>query len=161
MESEDVAQDEHGELARRQDLKGGHEGQGDGFGLLVAGFRAERRVDGTLEEGVGIWLEPDDFAEPGRLGRFNIGHVPLLGRASAGRPTRVEAPVGGDPVEPGAERGASLEPSEALPGGQQRVLQGVLGVLERSEHPVAVHLQLPAVRLGQLPERVAVPGPRP
>jgi hypothetical protein len=24
-----------------------------------------------------------------------------------------------------------------------------------------VHLQLPAVRLGQLPERVTVPGPRP
>ena len=35
------------------------------------------------------------------------------------------------------------------------------GIGERSEHPVAVHLQLPAVRLGQLPERVAVPGPRP
>ena len=32
---------------------------------------------------------------------------------------------------------------------------------KRSEHPVAVHLQLPAMRLGQLPERVAVAGPRP
>ena len=115
----------------------------------------------TLEEGVGIRLEPDDLAEPGRLGRFDAGHVPLLGRASAGRAARVEAPVGGDPVEPGAQRGASLEPAEALPGGQQRVLQGVLGVLERSEHPVAVHLQLPPVRLGQLAERVAVAGPRP
>jgi hypothetical protein len=39
VESEDVAQDEDGELARRQDLKGGHEGQGDGLGLLVAGLR--------------------------------------------------------------------------------------------------------------------------
>ena len=161
VESEDVAQDEHGELARRQDLKGGHEGQRDGFGLLVAGLRAGRHVDRALEEGVGIRLEPHDLAEPGRLGRFNLGHVPLLGRASAGRAARVEAPVGGDPVQPGAQRGASLEPAEALPGGQQRVLQGVLGVLEGSEHPVAVHLQLPAVRLGQLSERVAVPGPRP
>ena len=62
MESEDVAQDEHRELAGRQDLKGGHEGQGDGFGLLVAGLRAERRGDGTLEQGVGKWLKPDDFA---------------------------------------------------------------------------------------------------
>jgi hypothetical protein len=53
MESEDVAQDEHGELARRQELKCGHEGQRDGFGLLVAGRRAERHVDRTLEQGVG------------------------------------------------------------------------------------------------------------
>ena len=45
VESEDVAQDEDGELAGRQDLKGGHEGQGDGFGLLVAGLRAGRHVD--------------------------------------------------------------------------------------------------------------------
>src|SRR5262249_928836 len=74
---------------------------------------------------------------------------------------RVEAPVGGDLVQPGAQRGAPAEPGQALPGGQQRVLQRVLGVGKGSEHPVAVHKQLPAVGLGQLPERVAVPGPRP
>ena len=86
MESEDVAQDEDGELARRQELKGGHEGQGDGLGLLVAGLRAERHVDRTLEEGVGKWLEPDDFAEPGRLGRFNLGMFhSLAGRRLAER----------------------------------------------------------------------------
>jgi hypothetical protein len=39
-----------------------------------------------------------------------------------------------------------------LPGSQQRVLEGVLGILEGSEHPVAVHLQFPPVRLGQLGE---------
>ena len=41
-------------------------------------------VSSTLEEAVGIRLEPDDFTEPGRLGRFNVGHIPFLGRASAG-----------------------------------------------------------------------------
>jgi hypothetical protein len=151
VEFENVAQDENGELARRQHLKGGHEGQGDGFGLLVAGLRAELHADRILEEGVGIGLEPYDLAEPGRLGR---GDVPRHGGSPAGRAMRVEAPVGGDPVEPGADRGAPLESSEALPGSQQRVLEGVLGVLEGSEHPVAVHLQLPAVRLGQRSERV-------
>jgi len=161
VESQHVAQDEHGELARWQDLQCGHEGQGDRFGLLVAGLRAERYVDRTLEEGVGKWLEPYDVAEPGRLGRFKLGDVPLLGRASFGRAKRVEAPVGGDAVEPRADRGASLEPAEALPGGQHRVLEGVLGVLEGSEHPVAEDLQLSAVRLGQLSERLAVPGTRP
>jgi hypothetical protein len=67
------------------------------------------------EEGIGKWLEPYDLAEPGGLGRYNPGHVPLLGGSSAGGATRVETPVGGNPVEPGAERGASLKPSEALP----------------------------------------------
>ena len=106
-------------------------------------------------------LEPDDPAEPGRLGRLNSGNVPLLGRAPAGRAARVEAPGRGDPVQPGAERGPALEPAKALPGRQHRVLQGVLGVLQGPEHPVAVHLQLPAVRLGQLTKCVAVPGPCP
>ena len=58
--------------------KRGHEGERDGFGLLVAGLRTERQVGHALEEGVRKWLEPYDFAEPGRLGRFNPRHVPLL-----------------------------------------------------------------------------------
>ena len=40
------------------------------------------------------------------------------------------------------------------------VLQDILGILERTEHPVAVHLQLAAVRLGQFAERFAVAGLR-
>jgi hypothetical protein len=50
---ENVVQDEDSELARRQELKGRHEGQRDGFGPLVAGLRAERHIDRTFEEGVG------------------------------------------------------------------------------------------------------------
>ena len=162
VESEDVAQDEDGELARRQQLQGGYEGQRDGFGLLVAGLRPGRRVGGALEEGVRKRLQPDGLVARRRHGRFELRHVPLLGRAPARRAARVEAPVGGDLVQPGAQRGAFLgEPADALPGGQHRLLDGVLGVGEGSEHPVAVHLQLPPVRLGQLPERLAIPGPRP
>jgi hypothetical protein len=48
VETEDVAQDQDGELARRQDLQGGDERQGDRFGLLVAGLRAERPIDHTF-----------------------------------------------------------------------------------------------------------------
>jgi dihydrofolate reductase len=60
-------------------------------------------------------------------------------------------------VEPGAKRGPILEAAQTLPGGQQRVLQGVLGVVERSEHPVAVHLQLTVIwpaRTGALADRL-------
>ena len=162
MEAEDVAQDEHGDLARRQHLQGGHEGQRNGLGLLIAGLRAGRPGGRVFQEVVGIRLQPYDLPEPGRLGWLNIGHIPFPGSSAAGRTQHVEAPVGGDLVEPGAQRGALLgETAEGLPGGQQRVLQRVLGVLQGPEHPVAMHLQLPPVRLGQLPERLAIPGPRP
>ena len=58
--------------------------------------------------------------------------------------------------------GASFsEPADALPGGQHRLLDRVLGIGEGSEYPVAVHLQLPPVRPGQLPERLAIAGPCP
>ena len=44
---------------------------------------------------------------------------------------RGEIPVGGDLVQPGAQRRAFLsEPADALPGGQHRLLDGVLGVGE-------------------------------
>jgi hypothetical protein len=76
-------------------------------------------------------------------------------------PQGVEAPVGGDLVQPGADRRAPLEPGQAAPGRQQRLLQDVLGVLHRTEDAVAVHPKLVAVRLGQRPERLAVAGARP
>jgi dihydrofolate reductase len=38
-------------------------------------------------------------------------------------------------------------------------LEGILGVMERSEHPVAVQLQLTVMRLSQPLERLTVPGP--
>jgi hypothetical protein len=50
--------DEHGNMARWQHLQGGHEGQRDGFGLLVAGLRAGRPADRVFQEGVGIRLQP-------------------------------------------------------------------------------------------------------
>src|SRR5262249_59392587 len=100
VESEDVTQNKDGELAGRQDLQGGHEGQGDGFGLLVAGLRAGRPADRTLEQGVGVWLDPYDLAQPGRLGRLNLGDVPLLGGAPAGPAGRAGAPGCGGPGQP-------------------------------------------------------------
>jgi len=162
VESEDVAQDEHGELARRQQLQGGHEGQRDGFGLLVAGLRPERPAGGALSQGVRKRLQPDGLVARRRHERFELRHVPLPGRAPARCAARVQAPVGGDLVQPGAQRRAFLsEPADALPGGQHRLLDRVLGVGQGPQHPVAVHLQLPPVGLGQLPERLSIPCPRP
>jgi hypothetical protein len=45
-----------------------------------------------------------------------------------------------------------------LPGGQERILDGVLGVLGRAEDAVAVQLQLTPVLLDQLGEGLRVAG---
>jgi hypothetical protein len=60
---------------------------------------------------------------------------------------QVEADVGRDPVEPRAKRRAALESVEVLPGAQERLLDGVLGLEGRPEHPVAVRGQLATVLL--------------
>ena len=48
-----------------------------------------------------------------------------------------------------------------LPGGEERLLDGVLGVLDRAEEAVAVQLQLTPVSLDQLGEGIRVAGLRP
>src|SRR5581483_11874933 len=59
----------------------------------------------------------------------------------------VEARVGGDAVQPGSQRGTSLEAVDAAPRPHERLLHGVLGLEARAEHAVAVPGQLLAVLL--------------
>src|SRR6266540_6235896 len=69
----------------------------------------------------------------------------------------VEADVRDDPVEPGTERRPALEPLEALPRPEQRLLDGVLGLERRSEHPIRVGGQLDAMLLQQVLEVLGPP----
>jgi hypothetical protein len=85
-------------------------------------------------------------------------NLPWAARSGA---QRVQATVGRDPVEPGPHGGPALESLEAPPDRKKRLLHHVLGVLERAEDPVAVHLQLAPVRLGELAKRLLVAGARP
>jgi hypothetical protein len=48
------------------------------------------------------------------------------------------------------ERGEDAQ--VGAPGAQKRLLEGVFGVVQRAEHPVAVDVELPPVRLGQAAE---------
>ena len=159
--AEHVTQHEHGHLTRRQELEGGHEREGDRLALFVASRGVGRPVDHAVEECVGDGLEPDDLAEARGLRRVDSRHVPLLRRSSRRRAPRVEAPVGRDAVQPGAKRRAAFERGEALPRGEQGVLQRVLGVADRAQHPIAVHLQFALVRRDEFTERFAVARPRP
>ena len=52
----------------------------------------------------------------------------------------------------------SSKPIEAAPSREQRLLHGVLGILQRAEDSVAVQLQLPPVGRDQVPEGDVVAG---
>src|SRR6266516_2330986 len=69
---------------------------------------------------------------------------------------RGEADVRGDCVQPGAELRARLVAVGAFPGAQHRLLERVVGVVERAEHPVAVEVERAAVWFDQERERLLV-----
>jgi hypothetical protein len=71
----------------------------------------------------------------------------------------IEAAIGGDSVQPGAQRVPVLVALKCAPGRQQCLLERVLGVLHRAEDPVAVQLQLQlaTVGVGELAKRLLVP----
>jgi hypothetical protein len=91
-----------------------------------------------VEQAVRVRLQPQHLTSGRRL------------RAAFGE--QVEAGVGGDPVQPGSKGRPPLEGLPPSPGAQEGLLHGVLGVLERSQHPVAVHVQLSPVPLRQARE---------
>jgi len=57
----------------------------------------------------------------------------------------VEAAVGGDRVEPTANRASSVEFQPRAPGPEKGVLDEVVRLVERAHHPVTVQLEFPAV----------------
>src|ERR1700687_5837657 len=61
---------------------------------------------------------------------------------------RVEADVGVDAIEPGSERNRAPEGLPTLPCPSERFLDGVLGLVDRAQHPVAVDEQLAPIVAG-------------
>ena len=141
-EPEHVTRDQRRPLPRGKVLERRNERQLECLAPLVA--RLGRGV-AVLDPRVGIRLDPQR-------------RLPLLGlvvdrqdplRASG---DRVEADVGGDPVQPRAQRAASAEPGQASPRAQERVLERVVGVVQRAEHAVAVRVQVSALLLDEVIE---------
>ncbi len=73
---------------------------------------------------------------------------------------RGEAAVGCDLVQPGPDEAAFIECPDVAPGPDEGFLHGVLGVVARTEQPVAMRKQLRAVRADERLEgrRVTRPG---
>ena len=160
-EAQDLAHDQHGPLVGRQELQRRDEGQLDRLALLVAGVgRVEAVLHGEGLVRVGLHPHRLDHRLAGAVMRVRGGAVVHGEHPLGALRDRVEAGVGGDPVEPGAQGAAALEPRQAAPGPQERLLERVLGIVHRSQHPVAVRVKLAVAGADQPLERglVAAPG---
>ena len=139
--AEDVPGDERGPLPGRQGLEGGDERRARSSPDARRRRRARRRGRELIQQRVRVGLEPRHFGE-----RAHVHGPPAAG------PQQVEADVGGDAVEPRAVLHLAFEALAAAPGAQERLLHGVLGVVERRQHPVAVDVELAAVAARQVGE---------
>jgi hypothetical protein len=85
-----------------------------------------------------------------------VGRLSRLERAAWLAAEEVQAGVGRDPLQPGAERRAALVGRQPAPGPQEGLLRQVLGVLERAEHPIAVKAQPRSVLFPQTAKGLVV-----
>ena len=109
-ESEHLAQDQDGALVGGEQLEGRDERELDRLALLVA--RVGRGVAVLDAEGlVGVGLDPDRLDHRLADAAVRVGRRAVVDRQDALRAPldRVQAGVGGDPVEPGAQRAPPLE----------------------------------------------------
>jgi hypothetical protein len=138
-------------------LKRRDEGELDRLAPLVAGLGPGESVL-DAEHLVRIGLQPHRLNE--RRLRVIVG---IAGRTVVGRQhppgsarDQVEADIGRDLVEPRAKRASSLESFQPPPRPQEGFLEGVLGVVDRAQHPIAVSVELLAVGLDEAAVGVVV-----
>ena len=152
LPAQHLAEDQRRALAGRQVLKRRDEGEPDASRAprpRPPGRLGRRAPSGSARSSVTSG-SVCRFASIGSLRRAEV-HRP---RAPLAAFEHVQADVGGDPVEPGAQRRPALEAVEAAPGADQRLLHRVLGLERGPEHPIAVPGAAPA-------GAVRAPAPRP
>jgi hypothetical protein len=149
-----VPQDQHRPLPRGQVLQRRDQGQPDA--RPRGGHRGRVIVLGGQQR-VGQRLQPRHLRRRGQRGRGIPGRPAQPGRqgTAAAALDRGQARVGRDPVQPGAHRRAALEPVERAPRPQIRLLNQILGLLGRAQHPVAVSQQLAPEPPGEAGEILA------
>lgn len=135
-EANDLREEERRPLLRRQMLEGGDEREADALpqhrGLRGVGVRREHaRVRDRLKP----------VRARSRLELVvDAAHGTFFERAPAACPIaeRIEARMGGDAMEPRAQRGPPVERLERAPRADHPLLHNVLGVDDGPEHSVAV-----------------------
>src|SRR5262249_45819514 len=116
------------------------------------------RLGNPLQQDVWEGLEPDHLTRRGRL------QNPAWGRhhrwSPSRRPQRVEAAVGSDLEQPRPHGRSRRETRDAMPGGQERVLHRLLGILRRTQNAIAVNLKFPLIAVHEMAECFFVSGLR-
>ena len=159
--AEHVPQDQDGALTGRQMLERRDERQLDRLALQVASLGAAKSLIDTQFR-VRIWLNPGGLRERRAERGVRVGRGPIVDRQhpDSAPLDHSQTDVRGDRVEPGTQRAAALKPPHPAPGVQQGLLNRVLGVLHRPEHPVTVRKQLTPMGLELLAECSLVGGYR-
>jgi hypothetical protein len=106
---------------------------------------------GADRECIGSWTDPQRlcFWSRQRIRWITWRKSQVRQPAAAAGGDGVEASVGGDAVEPRPRRRLLLQRLAPAPGAQECFLEDVLGIFERTQHPIAVDQQLAPVALGQ------------
>ncbi len=123
-------------------------GQGSTFALERVAFRIAVLIGEQL---IGERLQPDRLPQPWRQGACGIGLWMRVWWQGPCRDTgeRIQAQIGGDAVQPGTVRSRARECRAFLPCPQQCLLHEVFGVVERAQHPIAMHEQFTPIRSHQ------------
>ena len=101
----------------------------------------------------GRWVGSGElFQEAIRIG-LQVGVDDLARRPSLDHAQR---DVGRYPMQPGRQRGSRLVAPKPAPGARERLLQRVVGVVQRPEHSVEVDMKRAAVGTRELYERLLV-----
>src|SRR5713101_6670409 len=95
--------------------------------------------------------------KPGRLGpgcrdreqRIGFGSKPHRQRTRLAFLKRIEADIGRDLIEPGPQRGLTLEGVAVLPGAQHRLLHQILGIMPGPQQAITVQVQFLAIWLDE------------
>src|ERR1700682_5483914 len=136
LPSQDLAKDEGRSLARRKVLQRGHEGEPNG----LARHGELRRITLRRKQAIRDGLEPGCLRERVQIRFHRRASGPQIHRPCppVASLQHVEADVGRDPVEPGTQRGPTLEAFQSSPGSQQGLLYRVLRLERRAQHAVAI-----------------------
>jgi hypothetical protein len=136
--AQDIARDQRRALSRREDLERGQERELDRLARHDYCLRLLFARGHLVEQAIRVRTEPrnlDERAEGSWAARRASEHI--------------EADIGCDPVEPGPDRRATVGGVVRPPRPEERLLDGVLRLVERGQHPVAVDVEFAPVPLGE------------
>src|SRR5207248_11768744 len=145
---DDVAHQQHRALTWRQMLQRSDERELGRLTLVEQGFGSWRRVRDGIEQAIRIRFQPRHFMRQ---------RADLLGQQAAwAARERRQAGIRRDAIQPRSRRRLLLKGGPRPPGPEQRLLDQVLSVQNRTQHAVAVHVQLAATLPYQVFERMLV-----